>query len=69
MGQLVIRNLSDRALSAFRSRAKRKSTSLEKELRDLIERHAPYAPAERLTAVRTLREQIGEARRMARLIP
>ncbi len=62
MGQLVIRNLSDRAIAAFRGRALRKGSSLERELRELIERHAPYGPAERLAAVQLLRDLIRDHR-------
>jgi antitoxin FitA len=55
MGQVLVRNVSDRALDTFRERAKLKGTSLEQELRELIERHTPYTPEERVAASRRIR--------------
>lgn len=59
MGQVLIRNVDDDALEAFRLRAKRKGTSLEHELRELIEAHAPFSPEERVVASRESRARIG----------
>jgi plasmid stability protein len=50
VAQVLIRNVPDAALEAHRSRAKLRGRSLEQELRDLIERSAPYTPEERLAA-------------------
>ena len=55
MGQVIVRNLSDRAIDAFKNRAKLNATSLEQELRKLIEAHATYTPEERVAASRRLR--------------
>ena len=54
MGQVLVRNVSDAALDSFRDRAKLKGTSLEQELRALIERHAAYTPEERVAAARAI---------------
>lgn len=55
MGQILVRNVSDHALESFRWRAKRNGTSLEQEVRALIEQSAPYTPQERLAASRAIR--------------
>lgn len=47
MAQVIVRNLSERAVKAFRDRARASGTSLEHELRQLIEAHAPLDPFER----------------------
>jgi plasmid stability protein len=52
VGQILVRNVSDYALETFRLRAKRKGTSLEQEVRQLIEANAPYTPEERAAAAR-----------------
>lgn len=41
MGQAIIRKLDDGALEAWRSLARERGTSLEAELRELIETHRP----------------------------
>lgn len=41
MGQAIIRRLKDHALEAWRAHAKERGTSLEAELRELIETHMP----------------------------
>ena len=48
MAQVLIRNLPDDIIEAHRARAKAHGRSLEQELRDVIERAAPYTPEERL---------------------
>jgi plasmid stability protein len=57
MAQVLIRNLSDDALSAHRARAKAKGQSLEQALRELIEAAAPYSAAERLALAEHLQSQ------------
>ena len=52
MAEVLVRNVSDRAIEMFKYRAKLKGTSLEQEVRDLIEAHAPYTPEERVAAAR-----------------
>ncbi|CAN5395940.1 hypothetical protein BH10PSE7_BH10PSE7_19670 [soil metagenome] len=55
MGQILVRNVSDRAIDTFKFRAKLKGTSLEQEVRELIEAHAPFTPAERVVAACEIR--------------
>ncbi|MGE3245516.1 MAG: hypothetical protein AB7F96_00655 [Beijerinckiaceae bacterium] len=55
MGQILVRNVSDQALETLRERAKHKGTSLEQEVRELIEAQAKYTPAERVAAARRIR--------------
>jgi len=50
MAQVLIRNIPEAIVEAHRARAKSYGRSLELELRMLIERTAPYTPAERLAA-------------------
>ena len=57
MGQILVRNVSDRAIDSFKFRARIKGTSLEQELRELIEAHAPFTPKERAAAARAIREK------------
>ncbi len=48
MAQVLIRNLPQDIIEAHRARAKAHGRSLEQELREVIERAAPYTPEERL---------------------
>lgn len=48
MGQVLERNVSDRAIEAFKKRTELNGTSLEQELRELIEAHVPLTPEERV---------------------
>lgn len=48
MAQVLIRNVPDDVIAAHRKRAKAHGRSLEQELRNVIERAAPYSPEERL---------------------
>ncbi len=57
MGQILVRNVSDHALESFRMRAKAKGTSLEQEIRTLIEQHAPYTPEQRVAIARAIRSK------------
>lgn len=57
MGQILVRNVSDKAIDSFKFRARMKGTSLEQELRELIEAHAPFTPEERAAAARAIREK------------
>lgn len=50
MAQVLIRNVPDEVIDAHKARAKAHGHSLEQELRDVIERTAPYSPEERLEA-------------------
>ena len=57
MGQILVRNVSDHAIDTFKFRARVKGTSLEQEIRELIEAHAPFTPEERAAAARAIREK------------
>ncbi|WP_147306465.1 FitA-like ribbon-helix-helix domain-containing protein [Methylovirgula sp. 4M-Z18] len=48
MGQILVRNLSDDTIASFKRRAKMKGTSLEQEIRELIEQNADLLPEEKL---------------------
>jgi plasmid stability protein len=60
MGQVLIRNLDDEVIAAYREAAARNHRSLEAELREIIARFRPRAPAEtarikaRLAEIRTM---------------
>jgi plasmid stability protein len=57
MGQVLVRNVSDDAIDSFKFRAKVKGTSLEQEIRELIESHAPFTPEERVAVSRYFRSK------------
>lgn len=57
MGQILVRNVSDQALDSFRFRAKLKGTSLEQEIRELIESRVSLSPSEKVAVSRWLRSQ------------
>jgi hypothetical protein len=48
-------NVSDQAIDTLELRAKLKGTSLEQEIRELIEAHARFTPEERVAAAREIR--------------
>ncbi len=47
MGQVLIRNLDDAVIDAYRAAAERNARSLEAELREALGRMRPRSPAER----------------------
>lgn len=57
MGQILVRNLPDRVIRAFKDRAKIKGSSLEQEIRELIESHAGLTPAEKMAISRDIRSR------------
>ncbi len=57
MAQVLIRNVPDDVIAAHRKRAKAHGRSLEHELRNLIERAAPYSPEERLAVALRFQSQ------------
>jgi plasmid stability protein len=57
VAQVLIRNVPDDVIAAHRKRAKAHGRSLEQELRDLIERAAPYSPEERLAVALRFQSQ------------
>jgi antitoxin FitA len=48
MGQVLIRNLPDDVIETYKEKARLAGTSLEQYLRDLMQRHAPFTPQERV---------------------
>jgi plasmid stability protein len=63
MAQDLIRNLPDDFIEAHRARAKAHGRSLEQELREGIERAAPYSPEERLAVALRFQAQTPPAPR------
>ena len=57
VAQVLIRNVPDDVITAHRKRAKAHGRSLEQELRNLIERAAPYSPEERLAVALRFQSQ------------
>jgi antitoxin FitA len=57
MAQVLIRNVPDDVIAAHRKRAKAHGRSLEQELRNLIEKAAPYSPEERLAVALRFQSQ------------
>lgn len=57
MGQILIRNVSDKAIDSFKFRARMNGTSLEHEVRQLIESRATLTPDERVQLSRKLRSK------------
>lgn len=55
MGQVLVRNVDDDALEFFRFRARLNGTSMEHEIRTLIEGHSPCTPEERVAMSRYFR--------------
>jgi plasmid stability protein len=57
MAQVLIRNLPETVVEAHRARARAHGRSLEQELREVIERAAPYSPEERLAVALRFQSQ------------
>lgn len=55
MAQVLIRNIDDETLEAYRQKAKIKGVSLEQELRNLLEANKPLTPDEKLALSRAIR--------------
>jgi antitoxin FitA len=55
MAQVLIRNIDDDTLEAYRQKARIKGVSLEQELRNLLETNKPFTRQERVIASRSLR--------------
>ncbi|MCG6856593.1 MAG: hypothetical protein LJE67_00840 [Salaquimonas sp.] len=55
MGQILIRNVSGKALEALKLRARLKGSSMEQEARLLIESVAALTPEERMAESRKVR--------------
>lgn len=57
MGQILVRSVADSAIDSFKHRARQKGTSLEQEVRELIEAHAELTPAEKVAISREIRSR------------
>jgi len=55
MAQALVRNLNQRTIEKFKTKAKLKGHSLEQELRETIEAAAPLTPEEKVALSRRLR--------------
>ena len=55
MGQVLVRNLDDRVIESFKTKAELKGRSLEQELRDVLTNAAPLTPEEKTTLFSKLR--------------
>jgi len=55
MGQVLVRNLDDRVIDNFKTKAELKGHSLEQELRNLITSAAPLTPEEKVALSRKWR--------------
>lgn len=65
MGQVLIRNLDDEVIAAYREAAARNQRSLEAELRDLISRFKPRTRDE----IADLKARMAEIRAMTPNVP
>ncbi len=65
MGQVLIRNLDDDVIAAYREAAARNQRSLEAELRDLLTRFRPRSDAE----IARSRQRMAEIRAMTLDVP
>jgi antitoxin FitA len=57
MGQVLIRNLPDDLIEAYKAKARLNGKSLEQELRDLMMAHRTFTPAERVAFADRIRSQ------------
>ena len=55
MGQVLVRNLDDRVIDNFKTKAEIKGHSLEQELREVLTAAAPLTPEEKVALFRKLR--------------
>jgi len=55
MGQVLVRNLDDKVIKNFKTKAELKGHSLEQELRELITAAAPLTPQEKVDLSRKWR--------------
>ncbi|HEU4958888.1 MAG TPA: hypothetical protein VFT56_00645 [Sphingomonas sp.] len=65
MGQVIIRNLDDATIAAYREQAVRNDRSLEAELRTVLARYQPMSQAGRSAAL----ERLAAIRRMTPDVP
>jgi antitoxin FitA len=61
MGQILIRNLDDTVIEAFKTRARLKGTSLEQEVRELLTAHRRLTPEEKVAISREFRSRTRNA--------
>jgi plasmid stability protein len=60
MGQVLIRNIPEGLIEAYKTKARLHGTSLEQVLRDVLERNAPFAPEERAALARQYVSEFSE---------
>jgi antitoxin FitA len=60
MGQILVRNLADGVIETFKMRARLKGSSLEQEIREVIENSAKLTPAEKVAISREIRSRQAE---------
>jgi plasmid stability protein len=60
MGQVLIRNVPEELIDAYKVKARLKGTSLEQLLRDLLEQNAPFTPDERAALARQYVSEFGK---------
>lgn len=59
MGDMLIRDVGDDVIAAWKERARQRGASLQQELRRFVTEHAPLAPAERALTIREFRRLHG----------
>jgi plasmid stability protein len=52
MGQVLVRNVSEGLIDAYKAKARLKGKSLEQVLRDVLEQNAPFTPEDRAALAR-----------------
>jgi plasmid stability protein len=60
VGQVLIRNISEGLIDAYKAKARLKGKSLEHVLRDVLERNAPFTPEERAALARQYVDELPE---------
>jgi plasmid stability protein len=55
MGQVLVRNLDDRVIDSFKTKAELKGRSLEQELRDVLTNAAPLTSEEKIALFKKVR--------------
>ena len=58
MGQVLVRNIPEAVIEAFKMKARLKGTSLEQYLREFLAQHATMGDVERLAFVRGIRDSV-----------
>lgn len=59
MGDVLIRDLDEHVIRAWKERARQNGASLQQELKRLVSEHAPLEASRRAAAIRTFRSTRG----------